>query len=710
MRRPFWLHLLVIALYLAVAVLVTWPLVTVMGERILGHPFGDAYEYTHHIWWIHHALQTGQSPFFQPLLLYPDGLAAPWLWGVPFQSFPAWLFLYVMPLPDAFNLQALLTLALNGWAMWVLCSQLLAAFSGQRSANSLQPSAVSSQPSVLSTRHSVLSAHHSSLITHSFFPAFLGGLAFMLYPAFQGQLGAAHTGLLVLWPVVLCVAALLRLRDRATWRGIALAAVLLMLSSWGSVLILIYVFAPFAGLYLVYLAWRREWRTIAITLATIALGAVCSLPFLLPVLREQISQPAAYLDDGSVRYAASALGIVSPSFYHPLYSSIDYPHRVLGIDPFEGAAYVGIVAAALAALALWKRRAARGWLALAALAWVFSLGPLLKLYESAVPVRVAGYATYVSLPWALFQNLPVLNIARTPGRFNFAVGFAVAVMAGYGVAWLLAKLRPRLRLPVVVGLAALIIADYQFFWPLPTIPGDVPAPIAALGDRDDVRAVFDIPWDHPLTDKDGMYLQTGHSLPMIAGHITRQTLLNPAVGNLLQHTLDPALLNAAGADVIILHKQWADEAGETRQFLIARLGEPLYEDDRFAVFEAPQAENTAPSFLFWADAPDTLTDEAHLYVYAPERGTVTLTGEMRSDSPRRARLLLDSTLILEWTVHGQLGLQVPVTLPDAGYHTLTLALDPPCPRVDDPALRCAAVDLSGLALEGYAPSSRAANQ
>ena len=42
-----------------------------------------------------------------------------------------------------------------------------------------------------------------------------------------------------------------------------------------------------------------------------------------------------------------------------------------------------------------------------------------------------------ALPWALFQNLPLINIARTPARFNFAVGFAMAVLVGYGVSVLL---------------------------------------------------------------------------------------------------------------------------------------------------------------------------------------------------------------------------------------------------------------------------------
>ena len=120
-RQP----LLVYGFYFLVTLVITYPLVTVIGTRMIGHPFGDAYEYTHHIWWMKTALQTGQNPFFMPNLLYPDGLSATLLWSLPLQSFPAWLFAFVMPLPLAFNLAALLTLAANGWAMFVLVGHLI---------------------------------------------------------------------------------------------------------------------------------------------------------------------------------------------------------------------------------------------------------------------------------------------------------------------------------------------------------------------------------------------------------------------------------------------------------------------------------------------------------------------------------------------------------------------------------------------------------
>jgi len=690
-------HLAVIAFYFGIAILVTFPLITVIGERMIGHPFGDTYEYTHHIWWFNQALRTGQSPFFQPLLLYPDGLDATWVWSAPLQSFPAWLLMFVLPLPVAHNLSALLTLALNGWSMWFLSSQLLA-FSRQ------QEKEVEPQRRKGRKEDSSRITHHASL-----FPSLLAGLVFMLYPTFQGQLAAGHTGLLVLYPVPLYVASLLRLSipsnvpvtGRANYRFILTAAIFFTMSMWGSLLILIYLVAPITGLFLIYLLWRRAWGSLLCVLLALGLGAMLSAPFLLPILREQASQTMR--EQGSVLYSASILGVVSPSFYHPLFKGLEHSHRVLGVDPFEGASYVGIIAAALCLIAVWRVRRARKWLLLAALAWVFSLGPLLKLYDQPLADRVADYPTYISLPWALFQNLPILNIARTPARFNFAVGFAVAVMAGYGAAYLESRIKPPARWIGLLLLMALIAFEYQFFWGMPTVPATIPRQVVELREREDVRAVFDVPWEHLLTDKDGMYLQTGHGLPMIAGHITRRTPLNPAMGFLLQRTLDPALLDQAGVDIIILHKEWDDEEGALDAFLRGRLGAPFYEDQLITVFNVPPYVGEPPGFISSIELPDQIGEQADLYFYAPAPGTVTLTGQVASDSPRDAILYLDNTPILEWTVQNEIGLNVPVEIQSAGYHTLTIAADLPCPTIGDPALECVALRLSGVALEGYVP-------
>ncbi len=202
-----------------------------------------------------------------------------------------------------------------------------------------------------------------------------------------------------------------------------------MVSLWGSALLLLYLIGPVLAIYA--LMFRRDRRTLRRAAVTVLIGGLLSLPFVVPLALDTLRAPP---ESGAVRYSASLLGVVSPSFYNPLFSHWDYNRRVLGVDPFEQSSYVGIVAGVLALIGLWKRREARWWLLLAGIAWVFSLGPLLKIEGAPLLIRLDGYSTHVTLPWALFQNLPLFSMARTPARFNFAVGLAMALACGYGAA------------------------------------------------------------------------------------------------------------------------------------------------------------------------------------------------------------------------------------------------------------------------------------
>ncbi len=658
--RRFLPHLLIYAACFFIALIITYPAITTFSTRLIGHPFGDAYEYTAHIWWITHALRTGQPIFHQPLLLYPDGLPAALLWSLPLQSFPAWLFAFIMPLAAAFNLSLLLTLTLNGWSMWLLSRHLL---------HDLSP--------------------FPSLI------ALLPAVIFMAYPTFQGQTAAAHIGLLQLWGAPLLVYAVMRLRDAThPRRWIIFAAFAFCAPMLGSLTLALYLVAPVTLFLFAHLIARREWRAFRLTLIALILGILIESVFALPYLLEGSVGSANDLG-GTVRYSASALAIVSPSFQHPIYGALDYPGHVIGREPFEGAAYIGILTLILTLIAVIRFRPARTWLILALIAWMLSLGPLLKVFDTPIFAAIDGYATSISLPYALIQNLPFIDTTRTPARFNFTVAFALAVMAGYGAAWIIRRRKfARLLIPLM---CVFTLFDYQLFWGMPTINVVLPEALRILAARDDIRAVLNVPFMHPLTDKDAMFLQTAHQQPIIAGHIARATPLNPARGWLLESALDPALLDSTGVDVIILHREWDDVQGITESRLRSQFGDPTYIDDQYALFVLPPYTGDPPALLTYANG-DTF------YAYIPQTGSATITGEIASldDAPLDAALLLDGVRVLEWTILQPHALRLPVTL-TAGYHTVTLTTDPLCVTPLSPSLECRALDAHTLTLTDYQP-------
>jgi len=581
LRSPvFRAHLLVYLFFLTIAILITWPLVTVLSTHFAGYPFGDAHEMTRHIWWFKYALQYGQPLIFQPLLGYPDGMQGVILWSDPLQFFPAWLFAFVMPLPAAYNLQCLLNLALNGWAAYFLLWKLT---DGKRS------------------------------------PALLAGVVFMAAPTMQGHLAGGHGGLLVQWPLPLLAWSLLRLRAssgqpsaislKSDLRVIFPAIIYFVLLPLGHTLQLIYAGLPLVGVFGLTLLVKREWQALRRLILVVIIGIALLFVFLLPVLEVTLDTSAYTEEGGGVAFSIDLLGVVTPSFNHPLYGQLDYTRRVLGINIVEGSSYVGIVAGLLALIAIWKVRASRWWLLLGGVAWILAMGPLLKVFDTPVSLRTSEFSTFVTLPWALVADLPGFNLARTPGRFGFVMALAVAVMAGFGATWLLSAVSRQLsakeqdainhnrafrfsfspQFSVLSPLLILLVLlDYQSFWPLPTYSAEIPQAVRDLAERDDVRAVFNIPWDNVLAAKDALWLQTAHEKPLIAGQVTRRTPVSPAKLTILEQTLDPALLNEAGADLVILHKQY-DGDGKLAENARNKFGTPYYEDGQLALWDVPNA-------------------------------------------------------------------------------------------------------------------------
>jgi len=192
-----------------------------------------------------------------------------------------------------------------------------------------------------------------------------------------------------------------------------------------------------------------------------------------------------------------------------------------------------------------------------------------------------------------------------------------------------------------------------------------------------------------------MFLQTGHDLPMIIGQISRQTPADPAKVNLLQDTLDPALLDAAGVDVIILHKAYDGSDGAVGTFTEQKLGKPFYEDAQYAVFNVPKYTGDPTGFV-----TDRQGDT--IYFYAPQAGQATVSGQ--TEGGHAGSMALDGQSILAWqSARGAQPFRFQIGFA-AGYHAITVSNDPICPTNDDPTLVCPSPGIEELALSDYQAS------
>ncbi len=631
-----------------VAVVITFPAVLTLGTHVIGSDTGDNFEMLRNIWWFTYALQNGQPLYYQPLLGYPQGFSSILLAANQFQFLPAYLFAFVMPLAMAYNLTMLLMMAANGWAAFWLARYLLG--------------------------------------KEQLVPSLLAGVVFMSAPTMQGHLFEGHAGLMVQWGLPLFVWSLLRLcaLNHATWRDYALAIVFFNLTPSGHMLQVIFALMPTLAVFFVGLWWRKDWRGMRRVLLVCALGGGFMLAFLTPMILDTLATRSYTETGGTVRYSADLLSIVTPSFFHPLYSGLGFNRDVLGINLGESPAYVGALVLPLLLLGLWRARAARWWLLLGAVAWVLSLGSLLKVLGQPLLLDLGDYQTYLPLPWAAVQDLVGFNLARTPARFDFVLALAVAMLAGYGMreVWAWSKRRalsPRWRVGGALLLVAGILFDYQFFFPMPTRPVDIPQAVYALRDEN-IRAVFYMPYEHLLAAKDTLLLQTAHQKPLIAGQITRETPVNPAKLSVLQNAFNPALLKAEGADIIILHKDRAAEMQQLEHFQtrLHSFGAPRYEDERIAVYNVPDSTRSTALYLVPSQG-GTFERAYHTDLYTAQGGWFDVRATLEAQG-RSVQLLLDGVPLHRWQLDGAQDVRVSVPIERAGYYRLTLRLDPPCPQ------------------------------
>lgn len=132
---------------------------------------------------------------------------------------------------------------------------------------------------------------------------------------------------------------------------------------------------------------------------------------------------------------------------------------------------MALVLSAIAVITQRRDRAVRVCVSVAAMAFVLSLGPQPTAWGHRLPF---------SGPYAwLLHITPGLDGLRVVARFDFIIVLALAVLAAFGVAWLIERSRPRLRPAVFAVCVAGCVAD-GWAAPIPTARFE---PIRDAGER-----------------------------------------------------------------------------------------------------------------------------------------------------------------------------------------------------------------------------------
>jgi hypothetical protein len=161
-----------------------------------------------------------------------------------------------------------------------------------------------------------------------------------------------------------------------------------------------------------------------------------------------------------------------------------------------------------------RRLSERQWvgvlLGTAGLAFLLSLGPIVHIAD-----RELGEGLYA---WLHPYFLP-LRAIRGATRFGLLVDFALALLAGWGMKWLGARLPARRRALASAAVVLALLAEYAAAIPLPFDASPIrPRPVDALlrADPADV-AVLEWPTNVPIVDSDAMFRSLAHGKRVVNG-------------------------------------------------------------------------------------------------------------------------------------------------------------------------------------------------
>lgn len=311
----------------------------------------------------------------------------------------------------------------------------------------------------------------------------------------------AHLQVLHLYPLPLALLALDRLIRRPSTGDAARLGGWVACAALTSGYLAVYVTTALGSALLARLPdlWNRRGAAVAWRLAAAAGVTLAVLYALLhPYLELQPPRPAA-ADAPNVAAALASYLATAGDLHYALWSDAFFAAAPRALFP-------GFVALALAGAALTMPGAApRGarplLLAVAAAGVVLSLGPLTPVYE-----------------WA-YQVFPPLRSLRAPSRFGLLAVFAVAALAGLGLAGLRRRLSPRWGAVAGGGLLALATVECLHA-PIPYRPVDGSPPIHRALAAAGPGPIAELPLHTaPRFHRNARYLldSTEHWRPMVAG-------------------------------------------------------------------------------------------------------------------------------------------------------------------------------------------------
>jgi hypothetical protein len=468
-RSQLFCHVSALVFFVVLTLVVTWPLLLHLRDRLPGWYIADNYEYLWKMWWFKHAIVDLQrSPLIVPTILFPDGFSLAYAEITPLHTLIGLPFTLMLGEIQTYNLFALASFVIAGWAVYLLVF---------RWTDNSWAGVFAGMLFILNPYHVVRYGGILPLMTIEGLPLFLLGV--------EGWVSSR----------------------RFVW--IALAVFGYFLASWASIyyafglLILgpLFIIVRLATSHLP--VFNR--RTIAEMAIFLLLVVASTVPLALPYISLRSSSNLTIPLQDTDYWSASPTDYIVPPGLHPLWGSwvmknalgvpSDYPQIA-----FEFVLAGGYVALLFAAYGAIRSQAPekRALITMTSAAFILSLGTTLHfarhpLVLPAPPAIVNAFnnimesigtwlpahesytllaANGLTIPLpALFLRwiIPTLTGMRAWNRFAAFTSLGLSLLAGIGFAlWIKEEVKPN-NSHIKTGLATLAVLSLALFelWPRP---------------------------------------------------------------------------------------------------------------------------------------------------------------------------------------------------------------------------------------------------
>lgn len=571
---------MVLLLFFLLTVGMTWPLVLEFTTSLPAGSGDVRQNFWNFWWWKKCLLDLHQHPYWTQYLFFPTGVSLVFYTHSSFNMLLALPVTVLLGPAAAYNFCVLFALTLAGWGAYLLVREL----TGDSRAGILAGLIFTYFPN-----HMEQTLEHLNLFSIEFIPI---TLLYFLRVCRQG--GRRN---------VILLGVFFALNTLCSWHlGLKLLLTLLPLAVWQ-------LYRPARPLR----SLLRDW----------ALAALISTAIVAPAVTPLI-QGTFTMEEGHYRKPDTNRGIdpvylLIPPYAHPLAKSLvadAYIERAYGAAGFL--CYLGVVPLALAAVALWRR--ARGvayWAAFGLVTLVLAVGshPFWngELYEN------------ITLPFALLQQVPLLDLMNVANRFMILTSLALGIVAALGWTRLHKKSDG-----MFLAIAGLILFEYLWL-PFPMRETGI-SPLYEELRHSAQGAILHFPFNQRSRGADDMMAQTVHEHPIGGGYhstyppepqrfIDQDPVLSQLSGNpKLVRPIDGSHLLDLGFSTVVLHKyrmdsyrdkllaqvERSDITGEKfasgrggvpdetmnqiRSELTAFCGPPIMEDDTIVVFDLTRSQ------------------------------------------------------------------------------------------------------------------------